>query len=102
MNATTQAETVEEFTEAFPGVPVEVLTELVEGHPDYEPDDFSYEGEFYSYADLASHMVEEGLFGEIPEHLSRYIDIDAIGRDLDCEGVYEIRFNFQGYYWTIH
>lgn len=31
---------------------------------------------------LAELMVEEGLFGDIPEHLERYIDMDAIARDL--------------------
>ncbi len=32
--------------------------------------------------ELAYQFVDEGLFGEIPDHLSRYIDYDAIARDL--------------------
>lgn len=32
--------------------------------------------------ELAEQFVDEGLFGEIPDHLSAYIDYDAIARDL--------------------
>jgi hypothetical protein len=32
--------------------------------------------------ELAEQLVDEGLFGEIPEHLANYIDLDAIARDL--------------------
>ena len=35
--------------------------------------------------ELAEHFVDEGLFGEIPEHLAAYIDYDAIARDLDMD-----------------
>tara|TARA_R110002167_G_scaffold349342_2_gene561179 strand:- start:201 stop:707 length:507 start_codon:yes stop_codon:yes gene_type:complete len=31
---------------------------------------------------LAEQFVDEGLFGDIPEHLANYIDYDAIARDL--------------------
>jgi len=31
---------------------------------------------------LAEQFVDEGLFGEIPQHLGHYIDYDAIARDL--------------------
>lgn len=31
---------------------------------------------------LAEQFVDEGLFGEIPEQLAYYIDLDAIARDL--------------------
>lgn len=31
---------------------------------------------------LAEQFVEEGLFGDIPEHLANYIDMEAIARDL--------------------
>ena len=102
MIATTLAETLEEFTEYFPGVPEEVLTELIDGHPDYSPDNFSFEGEAGSYAKLAEQMVDDGLYGEIPDHLVNYIDCEAIGRDLDCSGVYEIKHNWVGYYWSIN
>lgn len=38
--------------------------------------------EVESLRDLAEQFVEEGLFGDIPEHLAHYIDYDAIARDL--------------------
>lgn len=34
---------------------------------------------------LAEQFVDEGLFGDIPEHLTNYIDLDAIARDLAVE-----------------
>ena len=34
------------------------------------------------YKDLAEQLVDDGLFGEIPDHLINYIDYEAIGRDL--------------------
>ncbi len=38
-----------------------------------------------SLEELARHFVEEGLFGEIPEHLRFYIDYEAIARDLSAD-----------------
>ena len=35
-----------------------------------------------SMKELAEQIVEEGLFGEIPAHLTNYIDMEAIARDL--------------------
>lgn len=35
-----------------------------------------------SMKELAEQFVDEGLFGNIPEHLVNYIDMDAIARDL--------------------
>ncbi|WP_421703457.1 antirestriction protein ArdA [Aliiroseovarius sp.] len=35
-----------------------------------------------SMKELAEQFVEEGLFGEIPEHLAHYIDLDSIANDL--------------------
>ena len=40
-----------------------------------------------SMKELAERFVDEGLFGEIPEHLQHYIDYDAIARDLAVEYV---------------
>ena len=42
-----------------------------------------------SLSELAEQFVGEGLYGEIPDHLSRYIDYEAIGRDLrfDCHEI---------------
>lgn len=35
-----------------------------------------------SMKELAEQFVDEGLFGEIPDHLANYIDMDSIARDL--------------------
>ena len=39
-----------------------------------------------TYKELAEEFVDEGLFGEIPEHLISYIDYESIGRDLSYDG----------------
>lgn len=47
-----------------------------------------YEVDIYdcnSMRDLAIQFVEEGLFGDIPEHLANYIDYDAIANDLSMD-----------------
>lgn len=36
--------------------------------------------------DVAEYLVDEGLFGEIPESIIPYIDYDAIARDLSYSG----------------
>jgi len=46
---------------------------------DYDVDIYEIDG----MANLAEQFVEEGLFGDIPDHLANYIDYDAIGRDLE-------------------
>ncbi len=38
-----------------------------------------------TFRELAEQFVEEGLYGEIPEHLEYYIDYNAIARDLECD-----------------
>ena len=35
--------------------------------------------------ELAEHVVDEGLMGEIPEHLLTYFDYDALARDLGVD-----------------
>ena len=42
-----------------------------------------------SLEDVASEMIEEGVFGDIPESIINYIDISAIARDLDYNGYTE-------------
>lgn len=46
-----------------------------------------YDGDL---SDVAEQMVDEGLFGEIPESIARYIDYEAIGRDLGYDGYTEV------------
>ncbi len=41
--------------------------------------------EVASLRELAEQFVEEGLFGETPDHLQSYIDYDAIARDLSMD-----------------
>lgn len=59
----------------------------------YDPDSVTpsdFDVEIYhvdSMKELAEQLVDEGLFGEIPEHLSHYIDMDAIARDLSHDYV---------------
>lgn len=38
-----------------------------------------------SMKELAHQFVDEGLFGDIPEHLANYIDMDAIAYDLSMD-----------------
>ncbi|MGH1351234.1 MAG: antirestriction protein ArdA [Methyloligellaceae bacterium] len=50
------------------------------------PDQFDLDlYEFDTLSELAEYFVEEGLFGEIPDHLRYYIDYDAIARDLSAD-----------------
>jgi len=35
-----------------------------------------------SMKELAEQLVDEGLFGDIPDHLASYIDMDVIAYDL--------------------
>lgn len=52
-------------------------------HEIVQPDDFEVDiYECDSMKDLAEQFVDEGLFGEIPENLTNYIDYDAIANDL--------------------
>ena len=47
------------------------------------PDDFEVDiYEVDNLRELAVQFVDEGLFGEIPEHLQYYLDYDAMARDL--------------------
>lgn len=51
-----------------------------------EPDD--YDVDVYqdmTLNDLAYQFVDEGLFGDIPDQFTSYIDYDAIARDLGCD-----------------
>jgi antirestriction protein len=48
-----------------------------------DPDDLDVDiYEVDTMRDLALQFVDEGLFGDIPDHLQNYIDYDAMARDL--------------------
>ena len=38
-----------------------------------------------SFEDLAWEFIENGLFGDIPEHLKNYLDIEKMARDLSYD-----------------
>ncbi len=38
-----------------------------------------------SLQDLAESFIEEGLFGDIPDNIRPYLDMDAIARDLGID-----------------
>jgi antirestriction protein len=40
----------------------------------------------HTMEDIAYTFVEEGYFGEIPEHMQMYLDYSAIARDLEING----------------
>ncbi len=53
---------------------------------DCDPDDLDIDiYELDSLKELAEQFVEEGLFGEIPEQLRFYLDLDLIARDLGMD-----------------
>lgn len=61
------------------------------------PDDFDIElYELDSMKELAEQFVEEGFFGEIPQTIRSYLDIDAIAYDLSMD-YSEIRLNGTNY-----
>ncbi|MCK5492205.1 MAG: antirestriction protein ArdA, partial [Candidatus Omnitrophica bacterium] len=62
-----------------------------------DPDDFDIElYELDNLKNLAEQFIEEGLFGEIPENIKFYLDLDAIARDLGMD-YSEIRLNGTNY-----
>ena len=43
-----------------------------------------------SFTELAEQMVDDGCYGDIPDHLAGYIDYQAIGRDLRDNGMSKV------------
>jgi len=51
-----------------------------------DPTDFDVDVyRMQSMRDLAVEFVEQGLFGDVPDHLQNYIDFDAIARALEVD-----------------
>jgi antirestriction protein len=71
----------EALYEATSYTPVDVVDSIDRGDYSY------YEGDL---SDVAAQMVDEGLFGEIPDAIANYIDYEAIGRDLRHDGYTEV------------
>lgn len=61
-----------------------VIDELIRNIPDFEPSDFYdyYDGFYRSESEYAERLLDEGLFGKIPDQLYFYIDTELLGRDL--------------------
>ncbi|MEM9211538.1 MAG: antirestriction protein ArdA [Pseudomonadota bacterium] len=58
--------------------------------PDVSPDHLGVEIYWETnLKNLAIEFVNEGLFGDIPNHLQNYIDYEAIATDLSCDGYTE-------------
>jgi hypothetical protein len=50
------------------------------------PDEFELDiYELDSLKDLAEQFVDDGLFGDIPDNIRHYLDMDAIARDLGMD-----------------
>ena len=51
-----------------------------------DPDEFDIDlYEFDRVEELAEHFIEEGLFGDIPENITIYLDYEKIARDLSAD-----------------
>ncbi len=64
------------------------------------PHDFDVD--FYevdNLKELAYQFVKDGLFGDIPDNISHYLDYDAIARDLGMD-YSELTINGKGYVYT--
>ena len=42
-----------------------------------------------SWRDVAEEFVDSGCLGDVPDHLSQYIDYDMVARDLSYNGMFE-------------
>lgn len=62
---------------------MEYLGDFEEAYSTWEAGDFSYYPDVKDREELGQYIVDEGLWGEIPENLIDYIDYEAIGRDVD-------------------
>ena len=57
-------------------------------HYEVEIHDYSSNTSFTDvYELLAYDLVQEGLFGDVPDNFKNYIDYSSIGRDLSCDYV---------------
>ena len=62
---------------------MEYLGNFEEAYSTWEAGKFSYYPDVKDREELGQYVVDEGLWGEIPENLINYIDYEAIGRDID-------------------
>lgn len=62
---------------------MEYLGDFEEAYSTWEAGDFNYYPDVKDREELGRYVVDEGLWGEIPDNLVNYIDYEAIGRDID-------------------
>lgn len=62
---------------------MEYLGDFEEAYSTWEAGSFRYYPDVKDREELGQYVVDEGLWGEIPENLINYIDYEAIGRDID-------------------
>ena len=67
-----------------------------------DPDDFDIECyALDSLNELAEQFIDEGLYGEIPQNIRFYLDIDSMARDLGID-YSEIQLNGTNYVYRCH
>ena len=87
-----------EWEETHGDIPHAIFLDLIE--QGMEPDSVILLGVADSWRDLALQLCDDGIYGEIPEHLSMYLDYDKMARDLQYSGCQEIRTSWsEAYYW---
>lgn len=62
---------------------MEYLGDFEEAYSTWEAGKFSYYPDVKDREELGQYVIDEGLWGEIPDNLVNYIDYEAIGRDID-------------------
>lgn len=62
---------------------MEYLGDFEEAYSTWEAGKFSYYPDVKDREELGQYVINEGLWGEIPDNLVNYIDYEAIGRDID-------------------
>ena len=62
---------------------MEYLGDFEEAYSTWEAGNFCYYPDVKDREELGQYVIDEGLWGEISETLSNYIDYEAIGRDID-------------------
>lgn len=61
---------------------MEYLGDFEEAYSTWEAGKFSYYPDVKDREELGQYVINEGLWGEIPDNLVNYIDYEAIGRDI--------------------
>ena len=60
----------------------EIVQDVLEAYEILERQDYSFYPDINDYDELGEYIVDEGLWGEVPENLVPYLDYEKIGRDI--------------------